>query len=395
MDHRIGEGRAYWERQARTDPMWAVLSDPAKKGRKWNLREFMANGEREIALLWHQLARLDLTPTPGTALDFGCGIGRLTQALARRFDRVIGVDISPTMIAVARDINHYPAIAEYVCNGHPDLRDVPSRSVDFIYSNIVLQHIEPQLSIEYLNEFFRLLKPGGVLVFQLPSHQEPAAEVAIRPMPDEAYQARVELTAPLVARGVESETLVAVRITNTSPHEWRQREYGSIQVGNRWFDATGRYMVIQDDGRAALPQIMKPGESCDVVLRIIAPSTAGSYQGEIDVVHEGVTWFRDKGSRMLRFDREVSVQVPATATTSTATINELPVPEYREVLETIDDADEESVGFPMHGVPLDEVRGLVNQHGGSLIHLEDGLRAGVEWVDYRYFVRAPQSPAAC
>ena len=77
------------------------------------------------------------------------------------------------MIAVARDVNHYPTIADYVANDHPDLRDLSSNSIDFIYSNIVLQHVVPELSIEYLNEFFRLLKPGGVLVFQLPSPSGP------------------------------------------------------------------------------------------------------------------------------------------------------------------------------------------------------------------------------
>src|SRR5688572_7536637 len=141
MDDRIGESRAYWNRHAQKDPMWAVLSDPAKKGRKWDVQEFMANGEREIALLWHQLAQLQLIPDYRTALDFGCGIGRLTQALARRFDRVVGVDISSSMIAVAQNIDQYPSTVEYVCNGHPDLRDLQSRSCDFIYSNIVLQHV--------------------------------------------------------------------------------------------------------------------------------------------------------------------------------------------------------------------------------------------------------------
>ena len=54
MDNRFDASRAYWDRHARNDPMWAVLSDPAKKGRKWDLQEFMRNGEREIALLWHR-----------------------------------------------------------------------------------------------------------------------------------------------------------------------------------------------------------------------------------------------------------------------------------------------------------------------------------------------------
>ena len=391
MDDPIGESRAYWDRHARKDPMWAVLSDPAKKGRRWDLQEFMRNGEREIALLWHQLAQLQLVPDHRTALDFGCGIGRLTQALARRFDRVVGVDISPSMVAVARNIDRYPSIVDYMCNPHSDLRDLPSRSCDFIYSNIVLQHVVPQLSIGYLNEFFRLLKPGGVLVFQLPSHQEPLAEPTSRPMPDEAYRARIELTTGLPST-VTGDLMATVRLTNTSLHEWRQRDFGSIRVGNHWFDATGRFMVVQDDGRAVLPQVLKPGESCDIVLPMVTPSPPGSYQGEIDVVHEGVTWFRDKGSPTARFDMVVPPGGAIAAQRSTSTINELPVPEYRIDLKAILDDEsrttEEADPFPMHGVPRDHVKEIIDEHGGTLVHVEDGLRAGVEWVDYRYFVRA-------
>ena len=391
MDDRIGESRAYWDRHAQKDPMWAVLSDPAKKGRKWDLQEFMRNGEREIALLWHQLAQLQLVPGHHTALDFGCGIGRLAQALARRFDLVVGVDISPSMVAVARNIDRYPSIVDYMCNPHPDLRDLHSRSSDFIYSNIVLQHVVPQLSIGYLNEFFRLLKPGGVLVFQLPSHQEPQAEPTTRPMPDGAYRARLELTAGLPST-VTGDLIATLRLTNTSPHEWRQRDFGSIRVGNHWFDATGRFMVVQDDGRAALPQILKPGESCDIALPMVAPSTPGSYQGEIDVVHEGVTWFRDKGSPAVRFGIVVPPGGGIAAGRPTSTIDELPVPEYRDdLIAMLDDESrttEETGPFPMHGVPREHVKQIIDKHGGTLVHMEDGLRAGVEWVDYRYFVRA-------
>lgn len=386
------QDRDYWERHARTDPMWAVLSDPAKKGRKWNVREFMANGEREIALLWHTLEALDLVPDRGAALDFGCGPGRLTQALARRCARVTGMDISPSMVALARALNRYPSIAEYVCSDETDLRGLPSRAVDLIYSNIVLQHVEPQLSVEYLNEWFRLLKPGGVLVFQLPSHQEPLTEATIRPMPDDAYRAQIELTAPVPSMMGGAEALATVRVTNASRHEWRQRESGSIRVGNHWFDATGRSMVIQDDGRAVLPQVMRPGDSCVIVLPVTAPATPGCYHGEIDIVHEGVTWFRDRGSRTVRFDVQVNAPGAGAVANPSRAITEFLVPEYPGDLTGLPaeglgiEADAEP--FPMFGVPRAEVLAIIARHGGTLVHLEDGLRAGVEWVDHRYFVRA-------
>lgn len=390
MDRYLEQSRQYWDRHARQDPMWAVLSDPVKKGHKWELQEFMANGEREIALLMHQLAQLGMDPAPTAALDFGCGIGRLTQALARRFDRVTGVDISPGMIGLARELNQYAAAVEYVCTGECGLRTLPSASYDLIYSNIVLQHVEPHASVEYLHTFFRLLKPGGILVFQLPSHQEPQGEGATRPMAEGAYQARLELTAPVATQPAGSELLIPVRVTNISSYEWRQRDCGSLRAANHWFEETGRYMVVQDDGRAVLPQSMSPRESCNVVLPVRVPSAPGAYQCEIDVVHEGVTWFRDKGSAAVRFSVEVIVAALGEFQQPANTINELPVPDYPSAVSHLSDeaSREEIEPFPMYGVAREQVLDIVSKHGATLVHIEDGLRAGVEWVDYRYFIRA-------
>jgi ubiquinone/menaquinone biosynthesis C-methylase UbiE len=104
----------------------------------------------------------------GCALDFGCGIGRLTRALKEHFDRCVGVDISPSMVNRARQLN--PRCEFSVLDCH-ELRIFPDQSFDLIYSNIVLQH---QVSIaevrRYLLEFLRTLKCGGLLIFQLPHH---------------------------------------------------------------------------------------------------------------------------------------------------------------------------------------------------------------------------------
>ena len=57
----------------------------------------------------------------------------------------------------------------FILNERADLRMFESASFGFIYSNIVLQHIEPRDQRSYLKEFVRVLTPRGVLVFQLPS----------------------------------------------------------------------------------------------------------------------------------------------------------------------------------------------------------------------------------
>ena len=90
---------------------------------------FFATGEAEIA---HVLAVADgLRPVArtGRALDFGCGVGRLTRALGTRFERAVGVDISEAMVAQARRLNEAFPTCEFVVNAAPDLDAVRDRLV--------------------------------------------------------------------------------------------------------------------------------------------------------------------------------------------------------------------------------------------------------------------------
>src|SRR5215813_1192715 len=93
--------KEHWNRFGKTDAMGAILSWPEKMDGKWDHDEFFRTGVTEIA--W--ILRYAETLYPGfgrqKALDFGCGVGRLTQALTAHFDEVHGVDIAPSMIALA------------------------------------------------------------------------------------------------------------------------------------------------------------------------------------------------------------------------------------------------------------------------------------------------------
>lgn len=106
-----------------------------------------------------------------SALDFGCGIGRLTQALAEGFERVVGVDIAPAMIEKAREANRFKEKCEYVVNSRDDLRMFGNGSFDFVISRIVLQHLPNALAESYLREFVRVLGAGGILVVQIPARR--------------------------------------------------------------------------------------------------------------------------------------------------------------------------------------------------------------------------------
>ena len=73
------------------------------------------------------------------------------------------------MIELANRYDRHPRTCHYYLNDRSDLERFDDESFDFIYSNIVLQHMQPKDQRRYLAELVRVLAPGGIFVFQLPS----------------------------------------------------------------------------------------------------------------------------------------------------------------------------------------------------------------------------------
>jgi SAM-dependent methyltransferase len=178
-----------WNQLAVQDPLWAILANPDKRNRRWDLDEFFATGRDEVQELMHRIEGLGYPAARGCALDFGCGIGRNTQALADWFDHVTGVDIAPAMLDLARKRNRTPARCDYLLNADDDLRTFPDATFDFVYSRLVLQHVAAHHARRYIREFLRVVRPSGLVLFQLPARRRP------RP----AWQALASHTYRLVA----------------------------------------------------------------------------------------------------------------------------------------------------------------------------------------------------
>jgi SAM-dependent methyltransferase len=165
----LSRHRRAWEDLGRIDPLWAVLSSATRRHGRWDPAEFFATGEREIAALMKSAGELSLPRERGVALDFGCGVGRVARPLASHFESYIGVDISQPMIAQAVEWNRDCAACRFVLNTTGDLRAFESASIDLVYTKKVLQHLPTQGIVRsYLSELVRILRPGGLLVFQLP-----------------------------------------------------------------------------------------------------------------------------------------------------------------------------------------------------------------------------------
>lgn len=158
-----------WNYLGETDPLWAILNDKTRKTSTWDIDEFFKTGEEEIGRIMGDLAQLGIKAAGGSALDFGCGAGRLTRALARFFDSVVGVDAAPSMIALAEQYDRSGGKCRYILNQTDDLALFPDNSFDLVYSAITLQHMETQCAASYIREFVRIARPGGIIVFQLPS----------------------------------------------------------------------------------------------------------------------------------------------------------------------------------------------------------------------------------
>ena len=129
---------------------------PGKRFGGWDEGDFFATGTASAAAIVDQMARLGHPRQRQRALDFGCGLGRMTRAFADYFDEREGVDISETMVRQAIELNAGIPGVSFAVNRATDLRQFGDRSFDFVYSAIALQHVPDRGTIEaYIGEFCR------------------------------------------------------------------------------------------------------------------------------------------------------------------------------------------------------------------------------------------------
>jgi SAM-dependent methyltransferase len=177
-----GRQRQDWEDLSVLDPYWAILSDGGRRFGRWDRDAFLARGEREIDAVLDEGKRLGLPRGREDALDFGCGAGRLTLAMSPHFRRCLGLDVSERMIGEAREIAVGVANCDFAVHDAPDLAALRSASFDLVVSRLVLQHVPSAgAKARYIEEFIRVIRPGGLVAFQLPS-QIPARH-RIQPRP--------------------------------------------------------------------------------------------------------------------------------------------------------------------------------------------------------------------
>jgi len=136
-----------WEIIARRDPWFGVLSNPAFRAGAITpeyRRDFYASGEEDIArlLTWFD-QDIGARPSSGCALDIGCGVGRLTHAMAKVVPWVMGYDVAESMLALARE--QAPTNTEFSTT-------LPPGPFAWINSYIVFQHIPPPEGLRLIED---------------------------------------------------------------------------------------------------------------------------------------------------------------------------------------------------------------------------------------------------
>lgn len=152
-----------WQKWGETDPYFGVLtvdrfrSDAIGENRD----EFFATGESDVDTILERYTRCFGQMARGSVLDFGCGVGRLTLAFARRFEHAVGLDIAPAMLAEARVNAGRLGIdkAEFAISD--DALSAAPGQYDFVNSLIVLQHIPTARGLPIIARLLDKVKPGG------------------------------------------------------------------------------------------------------------------------------------------------------------------------------------------------------------------------------------------
>lgn len=158
----------HWERLARADPYFSVLTAPEYRLALMNhgaRQQFFRSGEEFVTRV---LSGLDATDHRfQSVLDFGCGVGRLSLPLARRSEKVTAVDVSPTMLKLASENARVERLYNVITQDLAAFMETDD-VFDFVNSYLVFQHIPPKEGYVLLALILSRLAPGGYIAVHFP-----------------------------------------------------------------------------------------------------------------------------------------------------------------------------------------------------------------------------------
>jgi SAM-dependent methyltransferase len=144
-----------------------AVAEPALIRRPAPPTELYTAGQRAIDEMLRFVGGLGAGFERRRALDFGSGIGHSSQALARHFQLVDGVDNAASMVELARSYNQVGDRCRYHLNRLEHLRMFGDGEFDFVFTDAVLRQHRPDNQLRFISEFHRVLRPGGLAVFDV------------------------------------------------------------------------------------------------------------------------------------------------------------------------------------------------------------------------------------
>lgn len=157
--------------------------------------------------------------------------------------------------------------------------------------------------------FFSSRRRMGMMLLEISLPEGPEVQARLEEFwrgaafSDEDYRADITALDPPAAMRPGERRALRFRVRNLGREAWPARGAAGgrfqVNIGDRWLDASGRRVVNDLDGRTALAADLAPGAEAEMVLHVTAPREPGSYVLDIDMIHEGVTFFREKGSQSL------------------------------------------------------------------------------------------------
>lgn len=137
-------------------------------GQEWDPAEFHLTGIRFVDRMTERILDYgEVEPSQATILEIGCGVGRFLKPLSCRFKELCGVDISEEMLKTAKDYCACLPNITYKLNDGKSLNEIHNESFDYCVSAGVFQHItDIKVILSYIREALRILKPGGLFLFQ-------------------------------------------------------------------------------------------------------------------------------------------------------------------------------------------------------------------------------------
>lgn len=175
MASMIRHIEANWAILGTNDPHWSVLT--GEKFRKEvigeNIDAFYQSGQNSMEIFLATLDRAKVRPENlHTCFELGCGVGRVTVALAKHFEQVIAGDISTPHLRLASEVARERSITNIdfrLINKIDCFDDLPE--FDAFYSVIVLQHNPPPVIAFLLKRILNKIAPGGIAYFQVPTYR--------------------------------------------------------------------------------------------------------------------------------------------------------------------------------------------------------------------------------